>query len=387
MRGGVGAYTQELAVALAQDGHEVHVITHRKARPAEAKRRFWEPREPQELDFGLLHARVHRWWWSSVGIVAEIVNGYDLDIINIQYQAAAFDMRVPAINLLPWRLKNLCQCVVTYHDLRVPYLFPKAGGLRRWVINKMASSADGVIVTNSQDYKALTGIVRDDGSLIKIPIGSNIQADQPNPGVVKALRHDFALKPSDYLIGYFGFVTEGKGADLLINALEQLGNQYHLAFIGAVTRNAEDQKEQAFVKKQKELISKKGLSGRVHWTGFLNDTQVSAYLHAADLMVMPYRDGVSLRRGTLMAIMAHGRPLITTESNFPILELGHGQNVWLTPVDDHRHLKDAIVELMDNSELREKLSNGALELASLFTWDTIAAKTAEFFRLLSGALS
>jgi hypothetical protein len=53
--------------------------------------------------------------------------------------------------------------------------------------------------------------------------------------------------------------------------------------------------------------------------------RVSTFLHAADLMVMPYRDGVSLRRGTLMAVLAHGRPLLTTTPPIPTPELIHGQ--------------------------------------------------------------
>ena len=61
---------------------------------------------------------------------------------------------------------------------------------------------------------------------------------------------------------------------------------------------------------------------------------MSAHLAAADLMVMPYRDGVSLRRGTLMAVLAHGRPLLTTAPAAPTPELRQGENMWLVPPDD-----------------------------------------------------
>ena len=45
MVGGVGAFTDELAGALFELGHEVHVITDRAARPAGAERDIWNPRE------------------------------------------------------------------------------------------------------------------------------------------------------------------------------------------------------------------------------------------------------------------------------------------------------------------------------------------------------
>jgi len=95
---------------------------------------------------------------------------------------------------------------------------------------------------------------------------------------------------------------------------------------------------------------------------------------------MPYRDGVSLRRGTLMAILAHGRPLITSPAQGPATPLVHGQNVWMTPVDDPRVLSDAIRVVSVDGTLRDRLSTGAREVSQQFQWDRIAAETAVFYR-------
>jgi hypothetical protein len=77
-------------------------------------------------------------------------------VVNIQYQPAAYNMNSAAINFLPWRLKNVVKTAVTFHDLRVPYLFPKAGRLRQTAVNFLARSADGVIATNPADYQSLS---------------------------------------------------------------------------------------------------------------------------------------------------------------------------------------------------------------------------------------
>jgi glycosyltransferase involved in cell wall biosynthesis len=50
----------------------------------------------------------------------------------------------------------------------------------------------------------------------------------------------------------------------------------------------------------------------VHGTGTLSSDDVSRHLNACDVMVQPYPDGVSTRRTTAMAALAHGRPLATT---------------------------------------------------------------------------
>ena len=39
----------------------------------------------------------------------------------------------------------------TFHDLRPPYLFPKAGPLRDYVTHRLARASDAVIGTNGSD--------------------------------------------------------------------------------------------------------------------------------------------------------------------------------------------------------------------------------------------
>lgn len=382
MEGGVGAFSQELARALAATGHEIHIITSREARPPTVERRWQALLEPVETDCGLLHPVVRRWRWPMLAQVADIVQRYELDLVNIQYQAAAYDMRSPAINLLPWRLKGLVRTVVTFHDLRVPYLFPKAGRLRQAAIHFMARQAHGVIVTNSADYQSLWRLEIGDWRLCEIPIGSNIHIYKPNHVEVAEARDLLGVREDACLLGYFGFLNESKGASTLVRALAGLDERFHLVFIGGRTGSSDPANNQAFMSRLETLIAELGLGDRLHWTGFLSSQRVSTYLHATDILVMPYRDGASLRRGTLMAALAHGRPLITTEPATPTPELIHGQNVWLVPVNDTTALRQAIEKVAAEPALRERLAQAAAEVAQLFTWDRIAGKTAGFFQEL-----
>lgn len=155
-------------------------------------------------------------------------------------------------------------------------------------------------------------------------------------------------------------------------------------FIGGRTGSSDPENNEAFLTSLEQLIAELGLGTRVHWTGFLPEQGVSDYLRAADLMVLPYRDGASFRRGSLMAVLAHGRPFITTTPVTPCPELVHRQNVWLAPVDDAGRLADAIQELAADSELRARLGKAALRLSQDFSWDHIARRTADYFRELIG---
>lgn len=380
MEGGVGAFTQELARALNHAGQEIHVITSRDARPVagENKRRFRD--QPVDLGYAQLHARINRWRWPSVATVTDIILRNELEIVDIQYQAAAYNMNSPAINILPWRLKGVAKNVVTFHDLRVPFLFPKAGRWRKTTINFMARQAHGVIVTNAEDYRKLTPLLTK--PLIQIPIGSNIEAYTPNHIEIAEARDQLGLKVHDCLLGYFGFLNESKGADTLLQALTHLDDRFHLVFIGGQTGTS-DPTNAAFLEQIKNSVSELNLKTRVHWTGFLSDARVSSFLHAADMLVMPYRDGASLRRGTLMAALAHGRPLITTQPSETTLELLHKKNVWLIQAGNVLQLVDAVMTIANQPELRQTLGEEAANTAMMFTWEKIAARSIEFFKTLA----
>ncbi len=380
MEGGVGAFTAELAKALHQLGHTVHIITSREARPPDAPRTFTSALEPIAIDFAQLHPRLNRWRWPSLAVIADIVLRHELDVVNIQYQPAAYNMNSAAINFLPWRLKNVAKTAVTFHDLRVPYLFPKAGRLRQTAVNFLARSANGVITTNPADHQSLISNLQ--SPVVNIPIGSNITAHTTNHIEIDEIRSRLGLKPPAVLLGYFGFLNESKGADVLIEALAQLDGRFHLIFIGGQTGASDNANNQAFLDGLRRQIESLGLNERVHWTGFLSDARVSAHLQAADMLVMPYRDGASLRRGTLMAALAHGRPLITTTPTTPTPQLQSGETCYLVPVGGVGSLATAVQTLTNDEELREKLGHGAAKLADQFSWEKIAAETAVFFQTL-----
>ncbi len=379
MEGGVGAFTRELAKEFSKSGNEVHVITSRLARPAVDDRSIWDIREPYDIDYAQLHARIGRWWWSSMSIIAQIVDRFDLDIINVQYQAAAFDMNVPAINFLPWRLHEMTKVVVTFHDLRVPYLFPKAGRLRWKMVHRLARTADGVVVTNLEDFERLAQAEEIEIPIVQLPIGSNIQARQPTSAEIEEVRGSILRQKDETLLGYFGFLNESKGADTLVEALSNLPDRYELIFIGGQTGSSDSSRNKEFLDNLNQHIKTLDLQNRIHWSGFLSEAEVSKYLCACDLMVLPYKDGASLRRGTLMAALAHGCPIITTRPTSAVDQLVHGENVWMTRVNDPEELAEAIVNLAADADLRTKLSTGAKKTSVQFGWPDIAAKTESFF--------
>ncbi len=360
--GGVGDFTRELALALTAHGAEVHVITHQRAR---GDGRF------------AVHPVVGRWGWGALLQVRWLARKLKLDVLNVQFQTAAYGLAAP-IHFLP-DVAGL-PVVVTFHDLREPYLFPKAGGLRRRAVNHLARRAAGVIVTDAADGAELER--RGVRHLTHIPIGTNIAPEPPPEYDRTVWRAALGVPPGGMLLGYFGFLNASKGGDTLISALAVLDDRkakVRLVLIGGEAGSS-DPTDVAFAAQIEKQIKRYDIGHRISRTGYITSAEVSANLLACDAVVLPYRDGVSFRRGSLLAALAHGCPVITTQPLEPLPELRDGENIRLVPPESAPALVLAVTGLLDAPAVRARLSQGALALAARFGWDQIATRTLDFYR-------
>jgi glycosyltransferase involved in cell wall biosynthesis len=383
MQGGVGAFSRELAAAFVQRRHELYILTDRRAAASA---------EP-----GIRVQTVGNWNVASLLDARRWAQANRLDLINIEYEAAAFQM-APLVHWLPgltsppaplsilWRGKaRRIPVVTTFHDLLVPYLFPKAGPTRWRALLALARSSDGVIATNRQDEQQLEAAGRIK-RLCRIPIGSNIHVVPP-PGYDRATWRDrLGISGSAILAGYFGFMNASKGVDTLLNGVSlavKQGVDARLLMIGGRTGSS-DPTNAAYADQIDSLIAQLNLQSRVQWTGFADDSQVSAHLLACDLLALPYNDGVSFRRGSFMAALAHGCAIITTRPAVELPEMQDGVNVRLIPPEAPEALAETIRQLGTDSALRQRLGANAKALSQEFTWDRIAAQTADFYREIIG---
>lgn len=368
MQGGVGDFTRQISLAMQDLDCHVNVVTQWRnaddrasaSSPGDEVRRVVSP----------------AWSWRDMWRVRQ--ETIDMDLVNVQYQAAAYGtMRMP-IHFLSKFLAT--PSVVTFHDLREPYLFPKAGLLRPRALLGLAQSAHGVIVTNSEDYQKLSGSGKIK-YLAKIPIGSNIECAVPSDFDPAPWRVCHGVSEEEFLIGYFGFVNASKGVESLIRAFAELvkeGIPVRLVMIGGQSGSSDTTNVEHY-KRIVELEHSLGFDRPIIRTGFVPPAEISAALLSCQVMVMPYRDGASLRRGTLMACMNHGRPTITTAPSTPSSYLKHGANSYFVPTDSPAKLAEAVKVLRNDVNQRVAIGKGARTLSDMFTWDKIASQTLEFF--------
>lgn len=371
--GGVGDYTRQLGRALIAQGQRVSVVANGPANETDDRD------EPAVIPLG------SGWGWRSWQQVIRVTRLLTPEIVHIQYQTGAYAMH-PAINLLPWRLRRLPnrpRIVVTAHDLRLPYLLPKADLLRGRITQRLFAEADALILTNADDDERVHARARPSRDLFTpraaiqvpttiIPIGSNI-APTPPPGYNRAdWRGRLGSDAHTVWLAYFGLLNRSKGVIELLATLAELPPRFKLLIIGGAAPQPEDQRYAAEVQAR---IHERGLSERVRITGPCSETDVSGYLLASDLAVLPFLDGASYRRGSLLAMLAHGIPTITTTPSAALNPALEDQaNALLVPEADPAALKAAIERLAADTALQRRIAQGARKLADSFSWPSIAAR-------------
>jgi glycosyltransferase involved in cell wall biosynthesis len=373
MPGGVGAYTAELGRALSEQGCQVSILTSQTVDVVAAT-----PTIP-------VYAKMTHWDWRIWGAVGGWARQLAVDWVHVQYQTGAFAMH-PAINFAPWWWRRAwrgrqptIRVAWTYHDLLAPYLFPKAGaGLRGWVTQQPARTSDLVIVTNSEDYARLAGKTP---VLAHIPIGSNIAGKPFSLVEHQRRRQQRGYGDDQLLVGYFGFLNHSKGGLTLVHTLAQLmqgGRDAHLLMIGERV-GANDPTNARYLQEVEKLIDQMGLTTRIQWTGHQAESEVSADLAACDVLLMPYEDGASLRRGTLLAGLAHGCAVVTTTPQAPLPELVDGRDLLYVAPGDAVAAAQAVRRIADDADLAARLRTHAYIQSQLFSWTRIGEQHNRFY--------
>jgi glycosyltransferase involved in cell wall biosynthesis len=280
--------------------------------------------------------------------------------------------------------------MVTFHDLKAPYVLPKIGRARHLATALIAAGSDAVVVTNAEDFARVADPTGDRTRrllgrrpLAPIPIGSNIPSAPPDSDR-GACRARLGIAPGELAVAYFGFLGPDKGGETLVDAFRrsiQRGLAARLVMIGASAGTGRGSDEAQI----RGLLGGSDVAAKVVWTGFLPATDVALALRSCDVCCLPYREGASLRHGTLMAALAQGTAVVTTASAVPPLptpfpRLAHETNALLVPPDDASALTAAIERLAAEPKLRRKIGAGASRLAEAFGWESIAMQHLDLYR-------
>jgi glycosyltransferase involved in cell wall biosynthesis len=178
-------------------------------------------------------------------------------------------------------------------------------------------------------------------------------------------------------VGYFGFVNTAKGVDTLLEAFAHARRARPSLRLTMICGLRPDD---PYHRQIQELLNSAELKDAVTVTGELDDRAAAETLASCDMVVLPFRDGISLRRTTLMAALTLGCPVISTTARVLPASLQDGRDVVLVPPEDVEALARAIVGLADDPERRAALAVHGRAAAQQFTWPSIAERTEDVYR-------
>ncbi|MEI6413872.1 MAG: glycosyltransferase [Pseudomonadota bacterium] len=193
------------------------------------------------------------------------------------------------------------------------------------------------------------------GKTVVIPFGADSPRETPGHPVRKGqpLRVLFA-----------GNVNTRKGIPFLIEAWcrlpPALASQAELVLCGRQFREMAG------------LLA--GIPPGVRAVGF--QSAMAAWFESADVFVLP-----SLMEGSAKAVyeaMAQGLPVIVSSHAGSIVE--HGIDGWVVPPADSEALATALIQLLEDAALRQRLGMAARASAARYTWARYAAAVADLHR-------
>lgn len=329
---------------------------------------------------------IKRWGFFDTPLLLKTIEGISPDIIHIQYKWGMYNKKA-MMTLFPLFLKLLRKeypIVTTFHDLVGPYLFPKAGFLRRLCIRALVAFSDKVITTNKKDTENLArmdcGI---SGKISQIPTGPGIIMD--NAGIkdieIKNIRRGFKENEKDILISNFGFILPYKGIKDLLPAMKILidkGYSLKLLVIGGF--NVDLKVGSSYFSEVQKLGETLGLVSCIKWLGHCTPVQISTYLKASDICILPYTDGVSEIRTSFFSVLSHGLPIITTKSDNTPDKLVDNYNVLFVEPKSPVQLAAALEKLINSPELRIQLAKASRKLyEEAYSWDIIGRDTMKVY--------
>ena len=318
---GVGDYSGRLVEALRALGIEVEVLTR------------------------------GAWSLGAAPSVLRSIRAARPDLLHAQYPSVGF-----GASLAPQAIVALSRApaLVTLHE------FSQARLPRKLAIFPFAARARALVFTSDDERAACRRwypwVSRD---AAVIPIGSNIPAAA---GIARRPR----------TLAYFGLVRPGKGLEAFLAAARELRREgFEVRVVGSP-----DPRHRDYHAALRADPANAGLT----WLAGLDPAAVAAELSAARFAYLPFPDGASARRGSLLAAMTNGCAVVTTRGAHTTDDLAAAVAAAPTPADAVAELK----RLAADPGAVETLSARGRAYAARGGWRAIAeAHVALYERLLA----
>jgi glycosyltransferase involved in cell wall biosynthesis len=347
-----GEYCIRLASALARETEVLLMLPHQRAAPHVSKldqavrfQPFSHPRLRQPLQ-----------QMRMIYTILRHINRYNPDVIHFQGCHLWFTFALPLLRCYP--------LVITIHDPRYHVGDRESQKTPQMIMHSGYHRADQVIVHSKQ----LKQVVVEE-------LGFASQIVHVVPMI--ALGDDLAysqVQEDNHQILFFGRIWEYKGLEYLIRAEPLITAQVPEAMI-VIAGRGED-----FTRYQRLMVHPEHFTV---YNEYVSDAKCTELFQRASVVALPYID--ASQSAVIPVAYTFGKPVVaTTVGGLPEL-VEHGQTGYLVPPRDEQALADALVCLLRDKELRQRLgSNGKRKVETDLSPDAVARQTLAVYRQAIG---
>lgn len=354
-----------LSEALAERGHEVHVLAYHLGSgpmsPALRLHRIKDVPSYQKLSPGPTYAKLFRVDPLLVGLSRRLLRSEPFDVIHAHHYEglavaaiARLGRRIPLV----YDAHTLLMNELPTYRLGLPYGMKRAIsiGLDRL----MPAMADHTVCVTQIIHDRLLAHTRiDPQKLTVMPNGVEYQHFDPTPFANDKRSEHRTVIFTGNLAGY-------QGIDLLLKAFAQASARVPAVRLVIGTDSSFQPYE--------TLAGQLGIRDRIDIVDSPSYDELPKLLAAADVAVNPRVDcdGLPVK---LLNYMASGRPVVSFESSAP--GVVHGQTGWLAPSGDIAALAEGIVSLLNDRELAARLAQAGREFVATHRSWPVAAQRCE----------
>jgi D-inositol-3-phosphate glycosyltransferase len=183
---------------------------------------------------------------------------------------------------------------------------------------------------------------------------------------------------NDRMMLFVGRIEPLKGVDTLIKAISLIRQKdaldHHCCLCvsiigGDPNTNPEGRTDE--MNRLQQLSDDQGLDDLVTFLGHRGQDTLPYFYSAADVVVMPsHYESFGM---VALEAMACGTPVIATQVGGLAFLVRDGVTGFHIPVDDPVALSERLITILDDYQLREKMSQQSVEIAQKYAWEIIAA--------------
>jgi glycosyltransferase involved in cell wall biosynthesis len=279
------------------------------------------------------------WRWGLLLKYIQELKAQAYDIYHLQYPTEGYGYSFLPLFLI--FLLGKRHTVVTIHEL-------SSRSFSAYLYTLFLIMLSGkVIVTNEYERKHATRFLFNKRKVTVIAIASNIE---PSP----SRERKFVERAVD--VAYFGHIRPMKGLEVFLETCASFGSKVNVAIIGQSLP-----KYLGFFAEVERHASLTGIDIKEN----KDSAEVSEMLANTKILYLPFPDGISNRRGSLLAGIQNGCAIVSTKS--PLKEVNEQFEPYCYLVDSSDEATGIIKRLLaeDINVKNSKLAQG------LFSWENV----------------